>query len=203
MRKKIAVAIRATRRRLACEGGFTFPELSVAMLATGIVVAAGMTFVVVSVHQWGGQEGRVTATDKARNALESISLELRDAASVKLVNATTVDATVWNSNGTTSNIRFACAPSGDARACTRTDLTSGARTTIVDGVTNTDNFTKVVGSDVTGTSSQNGTLQIKVDAKIEDTTSDADPVDPLSLLTTVKPRNCVTSPATGVLNAPC
>jgi Tfp pilus assembly protein PilW len=203
MRTRLAVAGMAIRRRVAHEGGFAFPELSVAMLVTGIVVASGLAFVVVSVHQWGGQEGRVAATDSARNALNAISLELRDAASVTLVNATTVDALLYSSNGSTSNVRFACEIEGETGTCTRTDLSSGETTTVVDGVTNPDNFTRVLGSDVAGTSSENGTLQIKLDVRIEDTTSESDPDDPLSLLATVKPRNCVAAPAAGVLNPPC
>ncbi|MDX6588133.1 MAG: hypothetical protein QOI31_2606 [Solirubrobacterales bacterium] len=203
MKSKLRAARVAVGRRLVPEGGFTFPELSVAMLVTGIVVASGLTFVVVSVHQWGNQEGRVDATDDARNALNSMALELRDAASVKLVNASTVDASLWNSNGTTSTVRFACAVSGGTRRCTRTVIATGATETLVDDVTNSDNFAKVLGSDVAGTSSANGALQIKVEAEVEDTTSDGDPQDPLSLLETVKPRNCVASPATGVLNPPC
>jgi Tfp pilus assembly protein PilW len=195
------MVMRAVRRRFACEGGFSFPELSVAMVVTIIVAAAGLAFIGVSIHQWGNQEGRTSATDDARNALNSMATELRDAASVKLVNATTVDASVWNANGTTSNVRFAC--SVTTGVCTRTLLSSGASKTIVDDVENANNFAKVLGSDVTGTTSQNGALQIRLDVAIKDGTNASDPERPLSLVATVKPRNCVAAPAAGVLNPTC
>ncbi len=186
------------------ERGFTFPELTVAILVTGIIVSAGFTFVVISVHQWGNQQGRVTATDKARNALNSMTSELRDATSVKLVNARTVDASVWNANGTVTSVRYACgaAPAGGQR-CTRTVVATGASQTIVDDLTNANNFAKISGSDLAGTTSRNGALQIDFEIQVKDNTNASDPANPVSLVATVKPRNCVATAATGVLNPTC
>jgi prepilin-type N-terminal cleavage/methylation domain-containing protein len=199
MRQRFGAARRAVGRRLSREGGFTFPELTVAILVTGIIAAAGVTFVVVSTHQWGDQQGRVSATDKARNALIQMTSELRDATSVKLVNARTVDASVWNADGTVTNVRFACATT----TCTRTIVSTGSQETLVTDVSNADNFAKVFGSDVTGTTSRNGALQIKLELEIDNETSTSGPENPMSLVATVKPRNCVASPATGVLNPTC
>ncbi len=114
-----------------------------------------------------------------------------------------MEASVWNADGSVSNIRFGCAVAEGSGSCTRTDISSGASETLVEGVTNGEAFAKVLGSDLTGTTSENGALEIRLDVEIRDTTSDADPDRPLSLLATVKPRNCVASPAVGVLNPPC
>ncbi len=203
MKSKLRAARAAAGRRIRDEGGFTVPELSVAAVVSSIVAAAGLAFVVVSIHQWGNQEGRVSATDDARNALNSMAVELRDAPSVTLVNAATVDASLWNADGTTTNVRFACTDGGGTRSCTRTVIGSGETETVVDDVTNTDNFAEVAGSDLTGTTSQNGALQIRVDVEIKDQTSGADAEKPLSLVSTVKPRNCVSAPGPGVLNPSC
>ena len=190
--------------QMRSEGGFSLPELSVAIMVSGVIVAAGLTFIVVSAHQWGNQEGRVTATDKARNALIVMTSELRDATEVTLVDARTVEATIWNPDGTVTDVRFACSGSGGGLSeCTRTVIATGAEETLVVDVTNSDNFSKVLGSDLSGTGSSNGALKVTLDVLIDDPTTEYDPGNPVALTATVKPRNCVGEAAAGVLNPTC
>lgn len=172
-----------------------------AIIILAVLAAAAMTFIVVSSRQYAGQQDRVQATDDARNALLNMTSELRDATSVKLVDARTVDATVRNADGTLSDVRFACATvGGGVSECTRTDVTSGASELLISDVENDDNFSSVSGSDLTGTSSMNGALLIDLDVELSDVSS---PEHPFNLVATVKPRNCVTAPAAGVLNPAC
>lgn len=180
------------------ERGFTLPELSVGLTVTLVIAAAAMAFIAVTTRQYEDQGGRVEATDDARNALRGMAGEIRDATLVTLVNARTVDATVWTAAGTLQNVRYACASvPGGMSSCTRTVVGSGQPRTIVSDVTNVNNFDKVLGSDLTGTTSEGGALRMRVDVDIPEASN------PLSLESTVKPRNCVASPGTGVLNPRC
>jgi prepilin-type N-terminal cleavage/methylation domain-containing protein len=193
----------ALRNRYLRQGGFAVPELAVAIAVSGIIAAAALTFVVVSSRQYEGQQDRVYATDKARNALMEMTSELRDAPHVQFVDARTVDATVRNADGSTSEVRFSCSPSGDVTGlhrCSRIDLETGEERLIASGVANQDNFSTVGGSDLAGTASLGGALRIDLDIDLSDVTR---PENPINLVATVKPRNCVTGAATGVLNPTC
>lgn len=188
-------------RSLKADRGFTMVELMVGILVGGIIAAAGFTFVVVTSRQYESQQDRVYATDDARNAQLKMVTELRDATSVRLVDQRTVDATVRATDGSLEDIRFTCAATTNGLSeCTRTLAGSTDAKLLVTGVLNEDNFSIVSGSDLTGTSSLNGALRIDFDMKLSGVTN---PQNPINIVSTVKPRNCVASPAPGVLNPTC
>lgn len=184
-------------RTIRDERGFTLPELAVGIAVTLIIAAAGMTFIVLAGHQLSNQGERVSATDDARNALLAMTSEIRDATLVTIVDARTVDATVWTQSGAVENVRFSCEPDGATSRCTRTNTGTGDIRELVSGVTNDENFAAVAGSDIGATASQGGALEIDLDIALEEAQN------PLRLISTVKPRNCVGSPGSGVVNSPC
>lgn len=197
----LRAAPKAAGGRLRSERGFTVPELAMTIIILAVLAAAAMTFVVTSSNQYAGQQDRVQATDDARNALARMTSELRDATSVQLVDSRTVDATVRNADGSLTNIRFSCAlADGDLSECSRTDIAANSTEVLIDRVKNVENFSSVLGSDRTGTTSLNGALRIELDVELSDV-SNAE--HPFNLVATVKPRNCIPAPATGVLNPPC
>src|SRR5687768_4456790 len=140
------------------EGGFTLPELSVAIIVMLIVVAAVLAFILVAIRQYSGQEERVTQTDQARNAMLRITSELRDAGAVTQVDARTVQAEVRQTDGSYHQVTFACQGPAAASSCSRTDAVTGEEELLVEDVVNANNFALVPGSKLAGTGSEGGAL---------------------------------------------
>jgi prepilin-type N-terminal cleavage/methylation domain-containing protein len=180
--------------KLRDEGGFTLPELSVAVIVMLIVGAAVMTFIVVAARQYSGQEDRVTHTDEARNALQRITGELRDAGAVSYIDARTVQAEVRQADGTYHQVTFACEGAAPTGTCSRSDAVTGGEELLVEGVVNSNNFAHVTGSTLAGTGSDGGAIAVVLELDLEDAEN------PVTLSSAVRPRNC--SNTAGVIN-PC
>jgi Tfp pilus assembly protein PilW len=184
------------------EDGYTLVELPIGFTVSLIIAVAVMAFILVSARQWLGQEERVVTVDEARNALQQMTHELRDASGtaggVMVVDQRTVDAHVLRSDTGSDLIRYRCAPDGATATCTRTNLTTGgAAEPLAEGVVNTDNFTIVPGSTVTGVPSEGGAVLIRLELDL------ARAENPIGLESAVKPRNCVNNPGVGVVSPPC
>lgn len=184
------------------EDGYTLVELPVGFTVSLIVAVAVMAFILVSARQWLGQEERIVSIDEARNALQQMTHELRDASGtaggVTVVDSRTVDAHVLRADTGSDLIRFRCAPDGPTATCTRTNLTAGGPAApLADGVVNTDNFEILPGSTVGGVPSEGGAVLIRLELDLQRAEN------PVVLESAVKPRNCVTNPAVGVVSPPC
>lgn len=183
------------RQASAREHGFTLPELSVAILVLGIVSTAILTFVVVSAGQFRNQDERVSATDEARTALLTMTSEIRDAGSVRLVDARTLQAEVRQANNTTHLVTYSCVTgTSGLSTCSRTDPAANTQHVLADDVTNTNNFAVIAGSPTAG--SQGGAVQIRLALDLDDA------ANPLVLTAAATPRNCAAAGA-GVVNPPC
>ncbi len=177
------------------QGGFTLPELAVTTTVMLIIGVAVLSFIVVSARQYTGQEDRVTTTDEARNALLRITNELRDAGAVTFVDQGTVQAEARASDGTFHQVTYSCGTgTGGTETCTRTDATTGDEELLVEGVVNANNFRLIAGSDLTGTSSEGGAVEVRLELDLDDAEN------PIVLSSAVRPRNCSTT--AGVVN-PC
>jgi Tfp pilus assembly protein PilW len=186
---------RARTTTMRHEGGFTLPELAVATTVTLIIGVAVLSFIVLSARQYTGQEDRVTTTDEARNALLRITNELRDAGAVTWVDQGTVQAEARASDGTFHQVTYSCdTGTGGTSTCTRTDATTSDEELLVEGVVNANNFRLIAGSDLTGTTSEGGAVEIRLELDLDDTDN------PIVLSSAVRPRNCSTT--AGVIN-PC
>jgi Tfp pilus assembly protein PilW len=166
----------------------------VAIIVMLIVVAAIMTFIALAARQYSGQEERVTQTDQARNALMTITSELRDAGAVIHTDDRTVQAEVRQADGTYHQVTYACETAGATSTCTRTDAVTAEEELLIEGVVNTNNFALVAGSTLAGTGSGGGAIAVILELDLEDAEN------PVTLSSAVRPRNC--SSTAGVIN-PC
>lgn len=187
---------RALIRRGRSEGGFTLTELSVGFTVSLIVAVAVMTFILISTRQWQGQEERVTSIDEARNTIQLMIGELRDANNVRWVDQRTVDASVRTAAGSYEQVRYQCTGTPPSGSCTRTVSGSGVSKPLVDRVQNVNNFSVTSASDVPGVPTLGGTLRILLQLDLDKAEN------PIVLSSAVKPRNCAPAGA-GVVNRPC
>ncbi len=92
--------LRAIRRRLRGEAGFTLNELLIAMVLAVIVVGAPMTLIVVSINQQNAASSRTIAAREAQVGLSQLTRDLREAQYI--TDASGVDTTpvaITNSGG--------------------------------------------------------------------------------------------------------
>lgn len=172
---------RALLRKCRSQGGFTLPELTVGLAVTMIIAVAVMSFILISTRLWQTQEERVSTTDEARNALQIVVTELRDAPLVAWADERTVYATVRTASGTLENVRYQCTSGTPTGTCTRTNTATGASRQLLTGLVNQDNFTLIPSSDP---GEVPGTVEVRFDLGLDRAEN------PIALSSAISPRNC-------------
>ncbi|WP_205697971.1 type II secretion system protein J [Conexibacter sp. SYSU D00693] len=137
------------RRLLSGQGGFALTEHLV-VLAVGLTAFGATLFVVDAVNgTYTRQASRLDALNELRPQMDRLVREIRFAQRITATGAQTFTARVWSRTAavaTTRDVKWDCSvPSvkvPGAYRCTRQDLTAGtAAVTMVDGLTNTNQFT--------------------------------------------------------------
>jgi prepilin-type N-terminal cleavage/methylation domain-containing protein len=186
------------------EAGFTLPEVLVALVLSIAVLAATIGFIVFGSQQGALTVTRVDALDRARQGIELMQREMRQALDVQPIKSqptgsSYVDVKVFTQANpsaavaaTPHTVRYDCnlpgATPGTYR-CDRTDQTAGTTTTVVDGLVNTPSTVFTIVPPVAPAFLQSVRMTLKV--RIGGATN------PIVLASSVTPRNCIDGPTPG------
>ncbi len=182
------------RTKLRAENGVTLIELIVASTMTLVIAVAAMGLLLTGQRQQTGQQTRVDSLDRARDGIERMTREIREAARIDAPagggsgQVLDIRAPVTATGGSELRlIRYDCSQASTLgnglRKCTRAQETGagtgalGAPVTVVDGITNTDVFTAAAGA-----APRAVTVRFNQRA--------AGSPNPVSLLATIAIRNC-------------
>lgn len=177
--------MRGVALRLRSEDGFTLVELLTVLTMSGLILGALLAL-------WSGAASRETANaarfqslDDARNGLERLTREVREAVAVTGVTGSVVHLKVWKRDlaGATPSVLheivYDCSAAGSKAgtfACQRTDVTAGtAPTQLLDGISSSSVFETTAGQPE---------LQFEFKVAVPKATN------PIVLRGAASPRNC-------------
>jgi prepilin-type N-terminal cleavage/methylation domain-containing protein len=182
------------------DAGFTLVEVLVVCAVSSVVLAAIGLFAVTGLRHTSSAATRADALDRASFGLEQMSTELRQA--LELSPAVTgtqttgvVDARRWTKSGASwvqRWFRYDCTAAGATaaeRRCVRRDMTSGATTVLVDGLSATADpvFTLLPAR----APALSGEVRIALAARVPHAQG------PILLQSAVTPRTCNDGPPSG------
>jgi prepilin-type N-terminal cleavage/methylation domain-containing protein len=187
------------------ERGYTLTEVLLVCSIGSVVLAAVIVFIAHSLQQNNVTAGRIDALDRTTAGIDRMQRELRQAYDILPHKATasassSIDALVYvqaspaSAVSTTQHtVRYDCDNAGTVAGthrCTRQDVTAGtAATTVLDGLTNDpgDVFTLIPATAPAVIQSVRLNLQVRISGANH----------PLTLASSVTPRNCLDGYPTG------
>ena len=137
MSRPFSFAVTDLMDRTKQEDGFTLIELLIATAMMIIITGAAVLFLVSAMHRQSDVTGRSDQIGIARNALETITADLREGGEVTSPAASSLTVDTFCTNGQACAVSYACGPEAGTTTfgCTRSAGTGAPAVKVIGGLT--------------------------------------------------------------------